>query len=386
MKKARIRRRDAGARSTCGPRLRGAGKFCSQQVFGWRRAIAAGTCRALLGQTTTNAGNRPSFVPIVSEGHFPGGKTVQRATSCRRWGSRSDLPVGGGAGLVWHGMMLAQLTAVLARGARVGLPIMINIPAGRAAVLLATRPIDFSQRRNTLSPPWRRRCWSRIRSPGAVIVYRAKAQRTRLKILVWDTQRSGAGMEGNCSRDRSGWPPIMDGVMRLSAGSSSAALFDGLDLGRVFRTIKGDSQTACSPRRISFAWMDSRRDGHAEPAGKAFKHWRALVADGQLPNAMRQLGRARCGGYGNGTSLLAQNDRLRHLLLQLQAHAFSAPAPERLTDGPAATGLGSPRAGHRQRRTRRQKKRDPELRRGQCRPSGVPAEAALAGAPAAESR
>ena len=81
----------------------------------------------------------------------------------------------------------AQLTAV-ARGARIGLPIMINIPAG-ARVLLATQPIDFRKGAHTLSPP----CSAQevlasrgIHSPGAVIVYRAKRS-DRLKILVWDT-------------------------------------------------------------------------------------------------------------------------------------------------------------------------------------------------------
>jgi hypothetical protein len=38
--------------------------------------------------------------------------------------------------------MMLSIDCGVARGARVGLPIMINIPAG-ARVLLATRQIDF---------------------------------------------------------------------------------------------------------------------------------------------------------------------------------------------------------------------------------------------------
>lgn len=87
---------------------------------------------------------------------------------------------------------------------------------------------------HTLSPPWRRRCWPRIRSPAQYIVYRAKRS-DRVKILVWDT--SGLVLVWKQLQEGSfRWPPIMDGVMKLSP-VEFAALFDGLDWTRV-QTVK----------------------------------------------------------------------------------------------------------------------------------------------------
>ena len=68
-----------------------------------------------------------------------------------------------------------------------------------------------------------------------VIVFRAK-RADRLKILVWDT--SGLVLIWKQLQQNSfRWPPVMDGVMRLSA-VEFAALFDGLDWTRV-QTTKG---------------------------------------------------------------------------------------------------------------------------------------------------
>ncbi len=69
---------------------------------------------------------------------------------------------------------------------------------------------------------------------GTVIVFRTK-RADRLKILVWDT--SGLvliwkQLQQNTFR----WPPIMDGMMKLSS-VEFAALFDGLDWSRI-QTIK----------------------------------------------------------------------------------------------------------------------------------------------------
>jgi transposase len=69
---------------------------------------------------------------------------------------------------------------------------------------------------------------------GTVIVFRTK-RADRLKILVWDT--SGLvliwkQLQQNTFR----WPPIMDGMMKLSP-VEFAALFDGLDWSRI-QTIK----------------------------------------------------------------------------------------------------------------------------------------------------
>ena len=72
----------------------------------------------------------------------------------------------------------------VARGARVGVPIMINVPAG-ARVLLATRPIDFRKGAHSLAA-LAQEVLAEDPFSGAVIVYRAKRS-DRLKILVWDS-------------------------------------------------------------------------------------------------------------------------------------------------------------------------------------------------------
>jgi transposase len=110
---------------------------------------------------------------------------------------------------------------------------MISIPAG-ARVLIATRPIDFRKGAHSLAALAAEMLGEDPFS-GVVIVFRSK-RADRLKILVWDT--SGLvlvwkQLQQNAFR----WPPVMDGVMRLSA-VEFAALFDGLDWTRV-RTTKG---------------------------------------------------------------------------------------------------------------------------------------------------
>jgi transposase len=105
---------------------------------------------------------------------------------------------------------------------------MITIPAG-VRVLLATRPVDFRKGAYGLaalaSEALREDPFS-----GAVIVFRAK-RTDRVKILVWD----GSGVVLIWKQLQQGafrWPPVMDGVMKLSA-VEFAALFDGLDWTRV---------------------------------------------------------------------------------------------------------------------------------------------------------
>jgi transposase len=64
-------------------------------------------------------------------------------------------------------------------------------------------------------------------------VFRAK-RADRIKILVWD----GSGLVLVWKQMPQGsfrWPPVMDGLMRLSA-VEFAALFDGLDWTRVQTT------------------------------------------------------------------------------------------------------------------------------------------------------
>ena len=96
-------------------------------------------------------------------------------------------------------------------------------------MLVATRPVDFRKGAHSLAA-LAAGVLGEDPFSGAVIVFRAK-RADRLKILVWDT--SGVvlvwkQLQQNTFR----WPPVMDGVMKLSA-VEFAALFDGLDWTRV---------------------------------------------------------------------------------------------------------------------------------------------------------
>jgi transposase len=105
---------------------------------------------------------------------------------------------------------------------------MIAIPPG-LRVLLAARPVDFRKGPHGLAALAAEVLGENPFS-GAVIVFRAK-RADRIKILLWD----GSGLVLVWKQLPQGgfrWPPVVDGVMRLSAGEF-AALFDGLDWTRV---------------------------------------------------------------------------------------------------------------------------------------------------------
>ena len=96
-------------------------------------------------------------------------------------------------------------------------------------MLVATRPVDFRKGAHSLAA-LAAEVLGEDPFSGTVIVFRAK-RADRLKILVWDT--SGVvlvwkQLQQNTFR----WPPVMDGVLKLSA-VEFAALFDGLDWTRV---------------------------------------------------------------------------------------------------------------------------------------------------------
>ena len=96
-------------------------------------------------------------------------------------------------------------------------------------MLVATRPVDFRKGAHSLAA-LAAEVLGEDPFSGTVIVFRAK-RADRLKILVWDT--SGVvlvwkQLQPNTFR----WPPVMDGVLKLSA-VEFAALFDGLDWTRV---------------------------------------------------------------------------------------------------------------------------------------------------------
>jgi transposase len=105
---------------------------------------------------------------------------------------------------------------------------VINLPAG-TRILLATKPVDFRRGAHALAALAAAELGTDPFS-GAVLVFRSK-RADRVKILAWD----GSGLvlvwkqlEANAFR----WPPIVDGVMRLTP-VEFAALFDGIDWRRV---------------------------------------------------------------------------------------------------------------------------------------------------------
>jgi transposase len=105
---------------------------------------------------------------------------------------------------------------------------VITIPAG-VRVLVATRPVDFRKGAHGLAA-LASEVLGEDPFSSAVFVFRAK-RADRVKILFWDA--SGLVLVWKQLQQGSfRWPPVMDGVMRLSA-VEFAALFDGLDWTRV---------------------------------------------------------------------------------------------------------------------------------------------------------
>ena len=101
---------------------------------------------------------------------------------------------------------------------------MIAASAG-VKVMVATKPVDFRKGADGLAALVREQLRHDPFS-GMIFVFRSK-RADRLKILAWD----GSGLVLLWKRLEHGafrWPPISDGVMRLSA-SQLAALMDGMD-------------------------------------------------------------------------------------------------------------------------------------------------------------
>jgi transposase len=105
-------------------------------------------------------------------------------------------------------------------------------PPSGARILLATRPVDFRKGAHSLAALAAEVLGADPFS-GAVLVFRSR-RADRVKLLVWD----GSGLvliwkqlEGGASR----WPPVVDGVLRLTA-VEFAAPFDGIDWRRVQAT------------------------------------------------------------------------------------------------------------------------------------------------------
>jgi len=101
---------------------------------------------------------------------------------------------------------------------------VISVAAG-VRILLAARPVDFCRGAHALAA-LAAEALGEDPFSGAVLVFRAKRS-DRVKILLWDT----SGLVLVWKQMQEGgfvWPPVMDGVVRLS-GPQFSALFDGLD-------------------------------------------------------------------------------------------------------------------------------------------------------------
>jgi transposase len=99
---------------------------------------------------------------------------------------------------------------------------MIVPPTG-VRVLVASRPVDFRKGMDGLAALARERLEQDPFS-GTILVFRAK-RADRVKLLFWD----GSGLVLVSKRLEQGafkWPPITDGVMRLSP-AQLAALIEG---------------------------------------------------------------------------------------------------------------------------------------------------------------
>jgi transposase len=106
---------------------------------------------------------------------------------------------------------------------------MITVPAG-LRVLVASRPVDFRKGADGLVALVRE-ALAEDPFSGTIFVFRAK-RADRLKIVAWD----GSGLMLFWKRLEHGsfkWPPISDGVMRLTA-TQLAALIDGMDWPRLY--------------------------------------------------------------------------------------------------------------------------------------------------------
>ena len=104
---------------------------------------------------------------------------------------------------------------------------MISVPAG-LRVLVATKPVDFRRGADALVALVREKLAEDPFS-GALFVFRCK-RADRVKIIAWD----GSGLVLVWKRLEHGafkWPPIADGVMRLTA-AQMALLLDGMDWSR----------------------------------------------------------------------------------------------------------------------------------------------------------
>ena len=110
------------------------------------------------------------------------------------------------------------------------IPALSATPSPGVRVLIATRPVDFRRGADGLAATVQ----SVLRQDpfsGTIFVFRSK-RADRVKLLVYD----GTGLVliwKRLDNSKFRWPPVSDGVMRLS-GAQLSALFDGLDWRRIY--------------------------------------------------------------------------------------------------------------------------------------------------------
>jgi transposase len=105
---------------------------------------------------------------------------------------------------------------------------MIAVPAG-VRVMVATKPVDFRRGADGLVALVRETL-GQDPFAGTIFVFRSK-RADRVKIVAWD----GSGLVLFWKRLEHGafrWPPVSDGVMRLTS-AQLAALIDGMDWSRL---------------------------------------------------------------------------------------------------------------------------------------------------------
>ena len=186
-----------------------------QQLFGWRRDAQR---RAVRRQGA--AAGSVTFAPVIVEARGAVfGSLLRNSMRDDRDRARRS----GGARQSWNRRCDADEGAAGGEGRDV-----ISVPAG-VRILVATKPVDFRRGADSLAALAKDEL-QRDPFSGTILVFRSK-RADRLKILAWD----GSGLILYWKRLEEGafrWPPISDGVMRLSA-SQLAALVDGLDWSRL---------------------------------------------------------------------------------------------------------------------------------------------------------
>ena len=186
----------------------------AQHLFAWRKAARSGLLSLPGRRGTAVRSGRDGASPRRSDVGRVGPGLRDNYDRNRRCGGSHD---------PWRRPRLAA-GRVAGREGRD----MIAVPAG-VKVLVATKPVDFRRGADSLAAVVREQLQHDPFS-GTIFIFRSR-RADRLKILAWD----GSGLVLFWKRLEQGafrWPPISDGVMRLTA-SQLAALVDGMDWSRL---------------------------------------------------------------------------------------------------------------------------------------------------------